>query len=112
VNSSKTARVAASPLDVPLNLLAEQGDGKPAMIKILHTVTADGPDGQPWPPPDGNALWFVVRRADRCTLWRAIELAQVRAAAPDFCNTARLDRDERSVAIFPDASAGSLGGER
>src|SRR5262245_23630353 len=25
--------------------------GKPAMI-IVHAVTSDGPDGQPWPPPD------------------------------------------------------------
>jgi hypothetical protein len=25
------------------------------MIKILHSVTSDSPDGQPWPPSDGNA---------------------------------------------------------
>jgi hypothetical protein len=41
---------------------------------ILHAVTNDGPDGQPWPPPDGDTLWTVVRRADGCTLWRAIHL--------------------------------------
>src|SRR5262245_38384028 len=50
------------------------GDGKRAMIKILHTVTSDSPDGQPWPPPENNVLWAVVRRADGCTLWRAIHL--------------------------------------
>jgi hypothetical protein len=63
------------------------------MIKIIHTVTNDSPDGQPWPPPDSGALWVIVRRADGCTLWRSIQLAQVRSAAMEFCK-------------------GSLGGER
>jgi hypothetical protein len=58
---------------------------KPAMI-IGHAVTSDGPDGQPWPPPDSNTPWTVVRRADGCTLWRTIHLAEVRSAAPDFSN--------------------------
>jgi hypothetical protein len=58
-------------------------------IKISHSVTSDSPDGQPWPPPEGNALWVVVRRADGCTLWRVIQLAQVRSAAADFCNPCR-----------------------
>ena len=58
---------------------------KPAMI-IGHAVTSDGPDGQPWPPPDSNTLWAVVRRADGRTPWRAIQLAEVRSAAPGFCN--------------------------
>jgi hypothetical protein len=54
------------------------------MIKISNSVTSDSPDGQPWPPPsDGNALWVVVRRADGCTLWRAIA-CQVRSAATDL----------------------------
>jgi hypothetical protein len=44
------------------------------MIKISHSVTSDIPDGRPWPPPDSNALWAVVRRADGCTVWRAIHL--------------------------------------
>jgi hypothetical protein len=48
------------------------------MIKISHSVTSDGPDGQPWPPPDSNALWVIVRRADGCTLWRAIQLLKSR----------------------------------
>ena len=48
------------------------------MIEIFLITTSDTPDGQPWPPPDSNALWAVVRRADGCTLWRAIQLAQVR----------------------------------
>ena len=55
-------------------------------IKISLNVTSDSPDGQPWPPSEGNALWVMVRRADGCTLWRAIELAQVRPAATDFEN--------------------------
>ena len=54
------------------------GDGKRAMIKITHTVTSDSPDGQPWPPPDSGALWVIVRRADGCTLWRAIHLVMSR----------------------------------
>jgi hypothetical protein len=53
------------------------------MIKISHSVTRDSPDGQPWPPSDSNALWVIVRRADGCTHWRAIQLAEVRSAAPD-----------------------------
>ena|SRR5215831_13205463 len=48
------------------------------MIKISHSVTSDIPDGRPWPPPDGNALWAVVRHADGCTLWRAIHLVMSR----------------------------------
>jgi hypothetical protein len=56
------------------------------MIKITHTVTNDSPDGQPWLPPDSGALWVIVRRADGRTLWRSIQLAQVRPAATDFCN--------------------------
>ena len=46
------------------------------MIKILHTVTSDSPDGQAWPPPDSDVLWVVVRRADGSTVWRAIQLAE------------------------------------
>jgi hypothetical protein len=48
------------------------------MIKITHTVTHDSPDGQPWPPHDSGALWVIVRRADGCTLWRAIHLVMSR----------------------------------
>jgi hypothetical protein len=57
------------------------------MIKISHSMTSDCLDGQPWPPPDRNVLWVVVRSANGCTLWRAIQLAEVRSAAPDFCNS-------------------------
>ena len=46
------------------------------MIKILRTDTGDGLDGQPWPPPDSNVLWVVVRRANGRTLWRALQIAQ------------------------------------
>jgi hypothetical protein len=56
------------------------------VIKISHSVTRDSPDGQPWPPSDSNALWVIVRRAEGYTLWRAIQLAEVRSAASDFCN--------------------------
>ena len=45
------------------------------MIKISHSMTSDSPDGQAWPPPDGTALWAIVRRAGGYTLWRAIQLA-------------------------------------
>ena len=51
------------------------------MIKISHSMTSDSPDGQAWPPPDGTALWAIVRRAGGYTLWRAIQLAQVETAA-------------------------------
>ena len=41
----------------------------------LHSMTSDSPDGQQWPPPtDSSALWVIVRRANGCTLWRAIQL--------------------------------------
>jgi hypothetical protein len=46
------------------------------MIKISLSVTSDGPQGQPWPPSESDALWSIVRRADGCTVWRAIELAE------------------------------------
>jgi hypothetical protein len=57
------------------------------MIKISHSTTSDSPHGQPWPPSDSNALWFIVRRAGGYMLWRAIQLAQVETAATDFCNS-------------------------
>src|SRR5262249_49492331 len=50
--------------------------GNRAMIKISLSVTSDGPQGQPWPPSESDALWSIVRRADGCTVWRAIELAE------------------------------------
>lgn len=46
------------------------------MIKILRTVTSDGLDGRPWPPPESNVLWAVVRQANGRTLWRALQIAQ------------------------------------
>jgi hypothetical protein len=57
---------------------------KLAGIQIFHDVTTNSPDGQPWPPPESNALWVIVRRADGHTVWRAIQVAQIRSAAPDF----------------------------
>jgi hypothetical protein len=44
------------------------------MIEIIHDITTDGLDGQPWPPPDRDVLWRVVHHADGRTLWRAIKL--------------------------------------
>jgi hypothetical protein len=44
------------------------------MIEISLVTTRDDPDGQPWPPADSSALWLIVRRANGCTLWRAIQL--------------------------------------
>ena len=55
-------------------LARRAGDRKHAMIKISHSITSDSPDGQPWPPADSSALWVIVRRANGCTLWRAIQL--------------------------------------
>jgi len=40
-----------------------QGRGSSAMIKISHSMTSDCLGGQPWPPPDRDVLWAVVRRA-------------------------------------------------
>jgi len=67
--------VAASALGVPLDLLTEQG-AESATIEILHSVTTDSLDGQPWPPTERNVLWRLRRRADGCSHWRAIELAE------------------------------------
>jgi len=50
-------------------------------LKIMHSITCDALDGQPWPPPDDAALWAVVRRANGLTLWRSIQLDQMNAPA-------------------------------
>jgi len=42
-------------------------------MRILRAVTLDDFYGQPWPPPDRDVLWKVVRRAGGRTLWRAIK---------------------------------------
>ena len=65
-SSSKTTRLGREPAGRAAQLA--QND-KPAKIQILHDVTSDGPNGQPWPPPDSNVLWVVVRRANGRTLW-------------------------------------------
>jgi hypothetical protein len=46
------------------------------MMKITRTVTNDSPNGQPWPPTERNVLWRLLRSADGCSHWRAIELAE------------------------------------
>jgi hypothetical protein len=56
-----------------LDLLAAQVT-ESGIIEISHSVTSDIPDGRQWPPPNRDVLWVVVRRADGCTLWRAIRL--------------------------------------
>jgi hypothetical protein len=73
MRSSTLRDVVASPLGVPLDLLTEQATGS-AIIEISHCITSDIPDGRPSPPPDRDVLWVVVRRANGCTLWRAIHL--------------------------------------
>jgi hypothetical protein len=56
------------------------------MIEISLVTTSDSLNGEPWPPPsDRNVLWVLARRADGCTLWRAIACS-VRSAATDFAN--------------------------
>ena len=44
-------------------------------LKIMHSITCDALDGQPWPPPDDTVLWAVVRRADGITVWRSIKIS-------------------------------------
>jgi hypothetical protein len=87
MKSSTLRDATPTPLGVPLDLPTEQVTGS-AVIEISYSLTSDGPEGQPSPPPDSNTLWAVVRRVDGCTLWRAIQ-AQVRSAAPDVCNFPR-----------------------
>jgi hypothetical protein len=43
-------------------------------LHIAHSITCDGPDGQPWPPPDDAVLWAVARRANGRTQWRSIQI--------------------------------------
>src|SRR5262249_46087333 len=64
--------------------LGRAWDGRPATMKITPTITIDSPDGRQCPQPDRDVLWVVVRRADDCTVWRSIQLTQVRSAATDF----------------------------
>jgi hypothetical protein len=83
-SSSETTRLGREPAGRAAQLAQ---DDKPAKIQVLHEVTSDCPDGQPWPPPGSSeVLWVIVRRAEGCTVWRAIQLALVRSAATDFCN--------------------------
>ena len=56
-----------------------------ATHQVLCGCLTDSPDGQPWPPSDSSALWFIVRRWRLHALARN-QLAQVRTAATDFCN--------------------------
>jgi hypothetical protein len=87
MKSSTLRDATLTPPGVPLDLPTEQVTGS-AVIEISYSLTSDGLDSQPWPPSDSNTLW-AVRRADGCTLRRAIQLAQVRSAAPDVCNFPR-----------------------
>jgi hypothetical protein len=50
---------------------------------IGHAVTSDGPDGQPWPPSDSNALGSSCG-AGGYTLWRAISLLKSKPLPPTF----------------------------
>jgi hypothetical protein len=44
-------------------------------MKILRTVTADDPFGEPW-PPSSTDIWHVIRRMNGFTVWRAIRATQ------------------------------------
>jgi hypothetical protein len=77
-------RYARIPAHIPRALGADALRPQIHRIKISHSVTSDIADGRQWPPPDPDVLWVVVRRAEGCTVWRSIQLAQVRPAAADF----------------------------
>jgi hypothetical protein len=62
--------------------LASNNISRP-VLHITHSVTCDGCDGEPWPPPDDTALWVVVRRVSGRTWWRAIRIAQSDRRRPD-----------------------------
>jgi hypothetical protein len=49
-------------------------------MKVCLVSTNDGQDGEPWPPPDRNVLWAMVRRTNGCTLWRSIACSKSDAA--------------------------------
>jgi hypothetical protein len=97
MKSSKRRDAATTSLGMLPDLLTEQGT-ESAGLEILHVTTSDIPDGRPWPPPNSDALWRIVRRVNGRTLWRAIQLGQVRSAAADALQNpysriaARIDR--------------------
>jgi hypothetical protein len=74
MNGGKSPREKSHPATHGARTSPPHIGGKHAMIKISHSTTSDIPDGRPWPPPDRDVLWVVVRRANGCTLWRAIHL--------------------------------------
>jgi len=75
MSCSNTARHGCEPARHTVRPAHRVGDARP-VIKVTLTVTSDSPDGQPWPPTERNILWRLVRRADDCSCWRAIELAE------------------------------------
>ena len=75
MSCSNTARHGCEPARHTVRPAHRVGDARP-VIKVTLTVTSDSPDGQPWPPTESNNLWRRVRRADDCSWWRAIELAE------------------------------------
>jgi hypothetical protein len=48
------------------------------MMMILHSITSDSPDDQPWPPADRNPLWVIVRRTNGCMLGDQFRLSPIR----------------------------------
>jgi hypothetical protein len=72
------------------------------MIEISLVTTTDSPDGQPWPPSDGNALWVVVRRADSRTLWRAIQFLKSDPLPRAFANLYEAATEPREVSMRRD----------
>jgi hypothetical protein len=87
MNSSDSTRPGRErALSVPLDIPQRARDGGPALMKITDAVTSDGPDGQPWPPTESDALWRLLRRAEGYSHWRAIELAES-DPLPRTCNS-------------------------
>ena len=77
MNSFKTTRRGRKPAGRFAQLPHRVRHGKPATIKIAYAVTRDSADGQPWPPTERTDVsWRLLRRADDCSYWCAIELAE------------------------------------
>jgi hypothetical protein len=93
-------------------------DADKSRLKIIRTVTADGPFGEPWPPADGDG-WTVIRRSHGFTVWRKIQITKpdppparklvvydgrVHIGTLRPCDGARieaLDASGRRLGIFP-----------
>ena len=57
-------------------------------LAIDHVVTADGFDGEPW-PPNAAGPWVVVARARGFTKWRHIRTSHVDISVADVLSLRR-----------------------